>query len=608
MTELYINNEFVVLADDIKIKLIFDNPFFMKSAGYTRDIRIPLNNNQNRKVFKSLNRMDVKKNVTYLDATLKVDHKELLKGKAIIREVKEEELTIQLVADNAAFNFLAKGESYIDELDYGEFTNLEYPNIRNALRPDVGLILFGPYDYHLQLENSYIINYLFMPIYNEAAGEVYNKTTGYYFKGVNPGEGFYHEIAYRKFCPQPYLLWVIERVIRAIGYYIDYNALKESPLANVFICNATVTKRLQDTLPHWSVNDFISQVENFFNVVFVVKDYQVDIHFAKDYYTNEAHSISLLDVIDEYTTTINIDEEKDISLNNITYDLANSEVDSYRKIDADVLKGFETVEASTMKELEAQKNALSESIRFRRLYLCKGRYYMLVQQTETDAIGKFMEIDLFRDLIRDKTIDDSINLKIVPVATTIHEVKVVEERTGGRENLIFTFPVLMPSTQGATYERPSRETPTLQEVLNGYNENKITKSDIIEVAINNMTQKDTSYQRFYSEKGDNSIGYPTCFTDYQQEMDGNPLQAKEKTSLRLIPEEGKFSIGSLLENRVKVDKRIEYSFSFISKEIYDSKSIFIIRNQKYVAKNIEVEITDQGINPLQSAVMYRLED
>ncbi len=610
MTELYIHNELVVLSNDLKIKLIFDNPFFTKSASYTRDIRIPLNCNQNRKVFKSLNRMDVKKDVTYLEATLKVNNKVLLQGKAIIREVKEEELTIQLVADNAAFNFIAKGESYIDELDYKEHNTLEYPKISDAVRPELGLVLFGPYDYRANMiGGTYIVRHLFMPIYNEMAGEVYNKAAGYYFTGDENDEGFYHEIFYRKYCPQPYLLWVIDRVLNAVGYYIGFNALENSPLANVFICNATVTSRLQDILPHWSVNDFITEVENFFNVVFIVNNKRVDIHFAADYYANTAYEVELPSVVDSYTTTINVDEEKDISLNNITYDLASSEVDIYRKIETGVLDGFEKVEGSTKRELEQLKNSLSEVERFRRVYTCQGRQYMLVRRNENDAIGEFQEINLLRDLIRDKTADDELTLKIVPVATTVEEVKVVNRRThASGDNTVFTFPVLMPSMQGATYERPSRETPTVQDVLNGYAEDTTTKGDVMEVAINNMTLTNTSYQRFYSEDRKHSIVYPMCYIDYQQEFEGNTIAAKEKNSLRLIPEDSQFSIGLLLENRVKVDKRIEYSFSFISQDIHDSKNLFIIRNQRYVAKNIEIEVTAKGINPLQKGLFYRLDD
>ena len=153
-----------------------------------------------------------------------------------------------------------------------------------------------------------------------------------------------------------------------------------------------------------------------------------------------------------------------------------------------------------------------------------------------------------------------------------------------------------------------RETPTVQDVLNGYAEDTTTKGDVMEVAINNMTLTNTSYQRFYSEDRKHSIVYPTCYIDYQQEFEGNTITAKEKNSLRLIPEDSQFSIGSLLENRVKVDKRIEYSFSFISQDIHDSKNLFTIRNQRYVAKNIEIEVTAKGINPLQKGLFYRLDD
>lgn len=601
MTSLYIDDELVVLPKETKIKLIFDNPIIKKSSGYTRDIRIPLNCNQNKRIFNFIHRMEVKKNVTTRDAKLLVKDQVLLEGKAVIREIKEEEVSIQLLAENSSFNFIANGESYIDELDFGEEGIMKYPGLRQEFTPTEGMALYGPYRYQTALTPSKRVNYVYMPIFNESAGEIYNKIAGYYYND-KMDEGFYQELFYKHLCPQPYLLWVIQEVLYAIGYYISTNDLMNSPFVNTYICNATVTNRLNDVLPHWKVLEFIEEIEKLFNVIFIVKRNVVWIR-DKNKYFEESGTVELKEVLDEYSSDINPDEDRDITENNIAYELVSSDIDSWRYIDPEVLAGYDIVQGGSMVELNTLKYLLSEEERFKRLYTCLNRQYVLVKKEENDKHGEFREINQFRNLIRDQKNSDAIKLKIVPAATVVERANAVIKNGGGKP--VFSFPVLMPCMQGAIYERPSGDTPTLQQVLDGYSEDTHTKGDVMEVAFNDMTLNNTRYPQFGAE-ADKTVGYPVSYTDYNQYPGIPKIGTKEKNSFMLIQEAEGNNIGKRMESNIHFDTRVAYHFQFISKEILDSKSIFFIKNQKYVAKNIEVEVTSEGINPLQKAEMYRL--
>ena len=122
MIELLLDNKPAVLRENVSIKLTRENVYFNKTCSYTYDIELPMQCAENRAIFGSINRVDTVTEYRELHAVLRVDNKVLLDGKAVINQVTENAVKVQLLGGNSEMNFYTKGEElYVDELDLGDW-------------------------------------------------------------------------------------------------------------------------------------------------------------------------------------------------------------------------------------------------------------------------------------------------------------------------------------------------------------------------------------------------------------------------------------------------------------------------------------------------------
>lgn len=71
--------------------------------------------------------------------------------------------------------------------------------------------------------------------------------------------------------PQPSLLWVLWRVLRAVGVELDYTPsdLPEN-LRRTFLCNVRRTMRVAEMLPHWTLKEFLTEFQNFTGCLVII--------------------------------------------------------------------------------------------------------------------------------------------------------------------------------------------------------------------------------------------------------------------------------------------------------------------------------------------------
>ena len=122
MIELFLDNKPAVLRENVAIKLTRENVYFNKTGSYTYDIELPMQCAENRAIFGSINRVDTVTEYREFHAVLRVDNKVLLDGKAVINQVTDSAVRVQLLGGNSEMNFYTKGaELYVDELDLGDW-------------------------------------------------------------------------------------------------------------------------------------------------------------------------------------------------------------------------------------------------------------------------------------------------------------------------------------------------------------------------------------------------------------------------------------------------------------------------------------------------------
>lgn len=627
-TQLYVDGQQVVLPKEFKIKLIKENPYFTKSATYTRDIKLSLNSLVNKRIFKNLNRIEVTKKATSWPARLKVGQVVDISGRVVLREVKIDQVNLMFVADNAELNFLGKqGDAYIDELEYDNSKRVEYPlgTKYSEFNREEQTMLWGAYG---AMGKNYKgeqkpVEWIFTPVKSASDNQLKNKLVA--ILGWRDGEirgytnfAFPPTRTHQEFLssksPQPYFIYALKTVLSKFGYELHFNE-KDFPIfENLIICHSSVfVRNLNDVLPHWTLNELLTEVENFLNVVFLKKGNTLEMLPAASFYEDVASTTSLK-VIDEYTTTIEDNSgENDISSANLSYDLR--EVVDLERVDDSLIHSLHKVVATTMNELESKKNAIPIEERYSYLYICGNRHFMLKHgtghTTRPDATGDhFKEFNQLRDLTRDKENENVTSLKIVPAPLISQEVEVNERPiTIGKR---WTAKVYIPYVDGVPNLAPSEgeETPAdLETILNSEAHTEF-KKDLIEVALADVQKGKDGFGYVYTDNlMRRRADYPVTYYDYRKGQPEYPYplyKCREEKSLRLhASDSDKLSIGSLHDTSINIDRQVEHKFRFIAKTIPNVRDLFLIRNQEYVAKSIEVEIKPDGINPVQQIILHK---
>lgn len=599
MTELYLNGYVAVMDKSTKIKVVFDNPYFTKSSTYTHDISLPMRNcAKNQKIFGHINRKDVSKKPQTLRAILIADNRVLLNGSAIIREITEEKAQVQLVSGNAEMNFFLQSEKlYIDKL------NLGFPSERPILADYPNTMLWAENQKQNWADyNSNFKGYVYFPVYNETASEIYNRFAASYINinGERKESFTYYGAHMEHICPQPYLCTIIYWIIKAIGYNLVENQLTETVFRNLFIANGTVINMWADVLPHWTVNEFFTNIEKTFGLITVVDEgtKKVRLLFSHDYF-NDSTPVCLSNVIDTFTVKIEADETIDVSNGNIGYSMEASETMPYVKFSDDILEYVTKDTYQTYGELQRAYQAMDEWNRGRRVFETEGRQYIEVDDGTTKTL---QEANQYRNLIRNPEKKDlDIELKIVPALMRTIEVEVYAPGSVYDKNFLWSGEIQAISVDGGAYDIGEFMPGTVQSmVVDGVPERY--KPDKILVAFS-----DGAYKKVYGPKGE-SFSYPAPFIDGKITIDstGNKYPA---WSLRLCDDHTTQNLGSEIYDRVKrVNTEAEETFRFISGQIYNPRSVFIIANKRYVSKSITIECTPSGIEEVQEGIMYELRE
>ena len=383
MIELFLDNKPAVLRDNISIKLTRENVYFTKNGSYTYDVELPLQVKENRDIFGSINRKDVTTQYQEFHAVLRVDNKVLLDGKAVINQVTDTSVKIQLLGGNSEMNFYAKGEElYIDELDLGDWQN---EMGRWLLPTEKGTAMFRAYIDWLDVtqivyqnapenSNSTIAQNAYdwwrkrWWSFNYVPGETgYDdiENRGVAFPVINSnsewnsycksgllcnevvmrkhGKSYFPEYRltwpnqstpggdFPQVCPsfQPMLCRTLRKIMTAVGYSMDddIDSLRILYQSNeifprIFIACANNRREIAKALPHWTVNEFLTQIERFMGICIEVDEItKTSRIIARSSFYDTATPSVIAEVVDEHTIEVNKDNKTDISNGNVGFDI-----------------------------------------------------------------------------------------------------------------------------------------------------------------------------------------------------------------------------------------------------------------------------------------------
>ena len=276
----------------VSFEYIAENRFFTGADSYTLSITFPLKGCQkNLDIFGHINRKDNNLDRLLMDCEI-YDRGFHVVGAVNIVEISELEVKTQFLQGKSASNYASALDTiYINEIQIGYAQDWAYL--------PASWFLGAP-------GQEYYKGYVSLPWVNNTSGNMQNALTFYEgnwaFRDVDLQKGALLSCQY-------YLIYALEIILDACGFNYDLSVLKNSDYKYLVIFNtfphAWEMEEWSHSLPHWTVAEFLEQIELFTNGVFDIdtRMNKVTFSFNKDVLDNQK-TVRLEKIVDEYTVEI----------------------------------------------------------------------------------------------------------------------------------------------------------------------------------------------------------------------------------------------------------------------------------------------------------------
>lgn len=457
------------------------------------------------------------------------------------------------------------------------------------------------------------------------------------------------------FCMAPQLLLVeaLKRIFKAVGYTIDYSAMPQM-FKDAVIANSTNTQFLAKTLPHWTINELIGEIEKLFCCVFVIDAQNKQVTLKRKHeYVNQSANVEIVQVIDEFNTTIGKQDEnsEDPNIGNCGYNYPETDYTKWEKIkqeykDMCQIKIFDN-ETQWRNAFDAD---ILNNVSWNKIYNYLGNYWYY-----KNGGGKQI-IDQFRDRINNLTNREiSLEYKIIPaqhnIMTLLGHVRYdhplnpnVSYGQSFSQNEIFIlesegkkvferFIWFQDYLEGGghyqwsdIYDESETYDFNLQNVIEGEDEfvgkkegttdtmslfwTKICTDEGTIELMNDTYEKENGnwYQTEHYPIGKVRLPFPYTDADTYDNAYSVPCGTDYSMCLEKQTPHGDSSIGDIIVRNPIIDTTVEYNKTIYSKVKINENDILLINGKRYLAKSVTYKINDEGISPLMECVLYMLED
>lgn len=682
---LYIENKPAIIKAGTNVKLIRENALLSSQSDRTFDVTLPLYAPENQRIFGPLQRLEISKRPLvgrHFSFRLLCPPEEMA-GTAVITSITEEEVKLQLLSGRYALEAAMlddKGQDrYIDELPLGRawdvLYNFQY-NYDSAFESQESIRRYA-YDFqeywlqrafspsgHLEELNTYQ-NFVVFPIYATGEGGgwanefvvqsiVENKrwTVQQFNLRATVKNNHLRAADDVYIAPQPYLCYVIERVLIALGFYCSpaHDALRQCWLKDIFIANARTTLKLHKMLPHWTVREFFEQCRLFLGIDFstaydprqqrnvayinlrrnrIKKINQIDqTNIRPLHHISSAFSYSLEDNPES--------EEKDITLANVSY--AFPDISPLYVLPDEVWENANIVEVKTYEEMEAYKDDPNLKSKLKStLFFYEGLIYAYLEVTDKE--WDFAEVDkagarrTFNHFIRPSRPNDTndtteiiperninISLKIVPAQIGYFDiVSGSQYLVGNRNTKTWTSAntfynkekhYILHFLTADTRTPPPDEGYCISDTLLQKEKNPAAqKRDIIEVGYN----PGKSFPAIALDGKVMPEQYPRVAGAYGLTWyplgEGNKLSdsLRENYPFSLKGNNAQTIATETLNPGFSISTKAELVISFTDEGQFSPEDIYLIQGRRYLCRQLEFTFSTEGLNSLKKGYFYEIE-
>lgn len=621
MIECVINGTKTYPSVSNGLKLVIENPAMRDKSSYTYDIVFPLNVSQNVKFFSRLNLLNVSVKIReFENCRLVVNNKTLFYGKGIITSVSNTEVKMQIIQEAQSSFPSELSDDYIDKLSYpavdSRFKQAVFDYEGDTFEGDGhGILTFT--DVKPELDANKFIGekgkYTFVTtIPGDVSGDNIEESLNVLCLIVDTDD---QRMPIFHLAVQPNLIYILENILEHYGYTYDISSLNVEPWKDLYIASAVKSLNLADALPHWTVSKFLEEIEKLFNVSFSFDDKYV---VAKKIWESEASETVTIETENEFEKNYDEDGQDYSDTSNLTYQLEDTH-DSTETLEREVLEKFSVVKYDSESSMKLAVANMSEKEKKTHLFATDETpelYYWHESDGDGDS-DELRAVGLFRPLFRDVTADNQKELNITPVA--------IEED----EKPMFPY---LQNVKGQYTSEPilrklgefSTTTPRVVVYTKNVVEDYLTVQDLIEDSESETTESDSklelmfvgplAYQVIKLEK---NWGYYNIWKPvfnyglpvtneylYSVGVKQASLSLNKCSTLKCI---GELHVSQLeIDDSSGINKNEETILKFVMDNIPPINCLFLVRNKRYVAKQFEVQIVENGYSKEITGHFYEL--
>ena len=578
MIRIIVNGIELVLPEELSITMVDENPVVTRNGKSSYDITVSLLEANNARAFNNPHRINNNQFVKTASAVFFEDLKPI-KGTAIVLpKTTPETITFQFVAENSELNYLTQQTGKIWELDFGTEDVIHFSKILLGLNnPGYGPVIENG-------EEIFFNRFICVPvkysnlIANDFTLEVSYVETPGQINGVN------------NITMQPYLLYYVEKLIELLGFNLVDNVLVNYPLArHLFITTLVQSNKYSDALPDMTIGEFVSAIEEFFNVFFLISSDKRCFIVDVNTHVENMQLVDLKDVDDLFERN-SVNQSTDTS--SLSYDLGKTGFQKYQKINPEIINASTKLNytgASSMRNLiyKAQLNKfiihITDNNQREHIYVPepKENVYRVIPN---GAPNSCIYVNKFKNYGNS---ENPLVLKISPLAYTADkkEYWIIQEDI---PQLISYLPYQLPLETSELF------TPQSQNILSAVEDSMVQypRKSKIEVGIF------TGMIELFNE----AVFYPVTYVDNVPEffaLNRNQeglftVWVAEKynhicnLTLRLVGDDGIYN--TFFKTKL-YDDSIEYVFKIPYNINIDTSKLYFYNHQKYIPIRFEKQLS-----------------
>lgn len=568
MTELLIDGVQVVLPAEFTISVKRENPIFTKNGEYTYEITLSLINPTNAALYGFLSRInsvaDIKEKRS---AVLIADNRVYCNGTEVITGWTDKEVNVQIVSGNSELNYFIGSDDMISSL-----TGMPESNPFNSSgEADIQYIKkrYPDVDFNLApVSVSSFFEHINEWVYKKD-GDVETLDIPTYLQNS-------------EIVPQPYLCAYIREVLKALGYTLTYNAIEDTPWRDTYIVHTNITSKWNLMLPGWTIKEFLSGVETFFNSTFVInhKDKTVKLFLNNNYIPNVTVS-HVRQIVDEYSVEC-VEETENVVTSNVTYKLPDQIWYGLRNI-PDIV--WNTAEQRT---IIGNVNT----------------FFSKEENQKPNVI--FYDTNMDRYMIYG-------NLPSLSTCQTVHQLAELKRENSSKTIELPFVPVAFYVMQGHLVDNAYSQVaiPFIKTAKESEEEGNIADMNITEMVEELKeedydSQKSILYLAFYSGYNSNPIGKIPAnriplpyFDETILTSDGETLVSQDGATFRLPVIAANF-----YDDVYDIDTVNPIEITSYDSNLFDTLSVFEIHNKYFLCKEIEYTLTAKGRDQAWKGTFY----